>query len=81
VSARRGGEISKEVEIMAKCAVCGKSPRVGNSVSHANNKTKRRLLPNLQRVRAQVGQSVKRINVCTSCLRSGAVQKATVQNR
>jgi large subunit ribosomal protein L28 len=29
------------------CQVTGKSPRVGNNVSHANNKTKRRFLPNL----------------------------------
>jgi len=30
------------------CQVTGKAPMVGNSVSHANNKTKRRFLPNLQ---------------------------------
>jgi large subunit ribosomal protein L28 len=30
------------------CQVTGKKPRVGNHVSHANNKTKRRYLPNLQ---------------------------------
>jgi large subunit ribosomal protein L28 len=30
------------------CQVTGKRPRVGNNVSHANNKTKRRFLPNLQ---------------------------------
>jgi large subunit ribosomal protein L28 len=36
-------------EIMARvCQVTGKSPMVGNNVSHANNKTKRRFLPNLQ---------------------------------
>lgn len=31
-----------------KCPVTGKGPLVGNNVSHANNKTKRRYLPNLQ---------------------------------
>lgn len=31
-----------------KCPVTGKRPLVGNNVSHANNKTKRRYLPNLQ---------------------------------
>ncbi|CAG7600450.1 50S ribosomal protein L28 [Candidatus Vallotia tarda] len=31
-----------------KCQVTGKLPMVGNNVSHANNKTKRRFLPNLQ---------------------------------
>ena len=30
------------------CQVTGKGPMTGNNVSHANNKTKRRLLPNLQ---------------------------------
>jgi len=31
-----------------ECEVTGKGPMVGNNVSHANNKTKRRFLPNLQ---------------------------------
>jgi large subunit ribosomal protein L28 len=31
-----------------ECEVTGKKPMVGNNVSHANNKTKRRFLPNLQ---------------------------------
>lgn len=37
-----------------KCLVTGKGPMVGNKVSHANNKTKRRFLPNLQRRRIWV---------------------------
>lgn len=31
------------------CAVTGKTPMVGNNVSHANNRTRRRFMPNLQR--------------------------------
>lgn len=31
-----------------KCPITGKGPLIGNNVSHANNKTKRRYLPNLQ---------------------------------
>ena len=59
-----------------ECAICGKKPRVGNNVSHANNKTKRRFNPNLQQVRAQLKTGeVKKISVCTRCLRSGAVTK------
>jgi len=58
------------------CEVCGKKPSVGNSVSHANNRTKRRWLPNLQRVRVQTAGGTKRMRVCTRCLRSGAVVKA-----
>ena len=33
------------------CQVTGKAPMTGNNISHANNKTKRRFLPNLQRRR------------------------------
>lgn len=36
------------------CKVTGKRPMVGNNVSHANNKTKRRFLPNLQNRRIWV---------------------------
>ncbi|CAH1388273.1 50S ribosomal protein L28 [Candidatus Nitrotoga sp. M5] len=36
------------------CQVTGKRPMVGNNVSHANNRTKRRFLPNLQRRRLWV---------------------------
>ena len=59
-----------------KCDVCGKGPLVGNQVSHANNKTKKRTLPNLQRVRAVVDGSNKRIRACTRCLKAGKVVKA-----
>ncbi len=58
------------------CEICGKGPSVGQNVSHANNKTKRVILPNLQTVRAQVGGGAKRVKVCTRCLRSGKVLKA-----
>ncbi len=58
------------------CEICGKGPRAGNNVSHANNKTKRRWYPNLQNVRALVDGKPKRIRVCTRCLRSNKVQKA-----
>ncbi len=59
-----------------ECAICGKKPQTGNNVSHANNKTKRRFSPNLQQVRAKLASGqVKKIRVCTRCLRSGAVLK------
>ncbi|MBV8450904.1 MAG: 50S ribosomal protein L28, partial [Deltaproteobacteria bacterium] len=47
-----------------------------NNVSHANNKTKRRWNPNLQEVRAATVGGVKRLLVCTRCLRSGRIQKS-----
>ncbi len=56
--------------------LCGKRPKTGNNVSHANNKTKRRFIPNLQRVRANIDGTVRRIFVCTRCIRSGKVTKA-----
>jgi large subunit ribosomal protein L28 len=59
-----------------KCDLCGKGPLVGNQVSHANNKTKKRTLPNLQRVRAVVEGTHKHLRVCTRCLKAGKVTKA-----
>jgi len=55
-----------------KCEVCGKIPGNGNRVSHANNKTKRRWIPNLQvmRIRQSSGNR-KKTRVCTQCIRSG----------
>jgi len=62
---------------MAKiCAVCGKKPVVGRQHSHANNVSARRFEPNLQAVRAVINGGVKRIRVCTRCLRSNKVTKA-----
>ncbi|CAG1065178.1 50S ribosomal protein L28 [uncultured bacterium] len=61
----------------ATCEICGKGPSFGNNVSHANNKTKRRWNPNLQSVRAiQKNGSVRKIKVCSRCIRTGAVTKA-----
>jgi len=53
----------------------------GNSVSHANNATKRTWNPNLQRVRALVEGRVRNIDVCTRCLKAGKVQKAVRHRR
>ncbi|MDZ7795599.1 MAG: 50S ribosomal protein L28 [Fidelibacterota bacterium] len=62
---------------MAKvCDICGKRPVYGNSVSHSNNRNRRRWEPNLQRVRIRLNGSLKRAKVCTSCLRSDRVEKA-----
>lgn len=62
---------------MAKrCDICGKGPMSGNNVSHAHNTTRRRFLPNLQKVRAKIKGTVSQVKVCTSCLRANKVQKA-----
>ena len=57
------------------CEVCGKRPMVGNHVSHAHNKTKRRFLPNLQKIRVQTDEGVKRMRVCTSCIQANKIAK------
>jgi len=59
-----------------KCDICGKGPMSGNNVSHAHNKTRRRWMPNIQKVRMQTenGGTVH-VKACTSCIRSGAVVK------
>ncbi len=57
------------------CEICGKRPQMGNNVSHANNRTKKRWKPNLRRVRALRAGTVRFVRVCTRCLRSGAVVK------
>ena len=61
---------------MAICAVCGKQRTTGNNVSHANNRSKKLIMPNLQRMRVITKNGVKRLYVCTRCLRSGMVKKA-----
>jgi large subunit ribosomal protein L28 len=59
------------------CEICGKGPIAGHNVSHANNKTPRRWYPNLQRVRVVVNGVVRRMRVCTQCIKSNRVAKAS----
>ena len=74
---------------MRECAICGKGPVVGSQVTHRGMlKVKggvgrrtvrvnlRRFLPNLQSARVIRNGTVKRVRVCTACLRSGRVPKA-----
>lgn len=60
-----------------KCDVCGKGPVTGNNVSHSNNKTRRRWLPNLQPVRVldEATGQIRRLKVCTNCIKSNRVKK------
>ena len=71
------------------CAVCGKGPVSGRTYVHSGmpkkeggvgrrtrRKNPRRFLPNLQRVKALVEGTRRRILVCTACLKSGRVVKA-----
>lgn len=59
------------------CEVCGKKPMAGNNVSHAHNRSPRRFMPNLQRVRVMSENgTVRRIQVCTNCIKSRKIKKA-----
>ena len=65
-----------EVYMAKQCEVCGKTPVVGRVLSHAHNVRSRRFEPNLQRIRAIVNGGIRRIRVCTRCIRSNKVVKA-----
>ncbi|MBC7327284.1 50S ribosomal protein L28, partial [bacterium] len=56
--------------------ICGKGPITGSSISHSHRVIKRRFLPNLQKVRIETEEGLKRVYVCAKCLKAGKVQKA-----
>ena len=71
------------------CEICGKGPTAGRSIVQrgmAKKKggvgkkttgiTKRTFRPNLQNVRIKIGGTTKTARVCTSCIRTGKIQKA-----
>lgn len=58
------------------CDVCGKAPVFGHSVSHSHKASPKKWKPNLQLTKAQTATGVRKIWVCTRCLRSGKVAKA-----
>ena len=58
-----------------RCAICGKHPAVGNTVSHAHKLSKRRWLPNLISMRALIAGRARKVRVCTRCLKGGKVTK------
>jgi large subunit ribosomal protein L28 len=63
---------TKENTMSRRCELTGKGPMTGNNVSHANNKTKRRFLPNLNDVTLQsetLGRGVK-LRISAAALRS-----------
>ena len=64
-----------------QCDICGKNPMTGNNVSHAHNLNKRRFNPNLQKVRAVINGSPKKISACTSCIKSGKVVKKASKSK
>lgn len=66
----------------AHCDVCGKEPSFGKTVARLGTnamhrrikgKSSRMFRPNIQRVRATVNGTPKRLNACTSCIKKGKV--------
>ena len=71
------------------CEICGKGVSTGNTIVrhglekrkggiglHTTGVTKRRFLPNIQRIRVRENGCVSRRRVCTSCIKDGKVVKA-----
>lgn len=74
--------------MLKKCAICGKVPLIGRNVVRKGlakkkggtgkkivRSTKRKFLPNLQRIRILIDSHPKRVYVCTKCLKKGEIQK------
>ncbi len=57
------------------CDLCGKGPGSGNHVSKSKVMVKRRWLPNLHKIKARIGDSVKLVKVCSKCLKAQKVVK------
>ena len=64
--------LTRNFNMSQKCELSGKSPLKGHKVSHANNKTKRRFLPNLKKVKftSDILKRNLRLNVSNAAVRS-----------
>ncbi len=65
----------QEFTVAAVCDICAKKPGFGNNRPWSRKITKRRFDPNIQRVRAVINGTPKRLNVCTGCLKAGKVSR------
>lgn len=65
----------------ARCAVCGKGPQTGFSVSHSHIRNKRTFRPNLQPVRTTIDGENVRLRVCVKCIKAGKVQRVERESR
>ncbi len=61
---------------MAKCSICGKGVHFGKKVSHSHRRSNKMWKSNIKSVRCKVNGANKKMYVCTSCLRSGKVERA-----
>ncbi|MDD4364070.1 MAG: 50S ribosomal protein L28 [Atribacterota bacterium] len=60
---------------MAKCDICGKTPLFGKQISHSHKLSNRKWSVNIQKVKVVIDKTIRKVNVCTKCLKSGKVQK------
>lgn len=59
-----------------ECEICGKTPLKAAKLTFSHKQNVHRQAPNLQSVKADLNGTVKRIKVCTSCIKAGKVHKA-----
>ena len=76
VMSPEGSNKPKGGAMMAKCAICDKSVHFGNNVSHSHRKTSKMWRSNVKSVNVKVNGGAKKMYVCTSCLKSGKVERA-----
>ena len=62
--------------VMAKCAICDKGAHFGIKVSHSHRRSNKMWKSNIKKVKANINGTPQRVYVCTSCLRSGKVERA-----
>ena len=55
---------------MAKCEICGKGTTFGHSIPRSKKKTKRQFSANVQRKRVMIDGEMRRLYICTRCLRT-----------
>lgn len=58
------------------CEICGKHAVAGHSVSHSHRTVNRKFKPNIQRVTVVVDGKKRKMNVCSTCLKSGKVARS-----
>ncbi len=61
---------------MAKCAICDKGAHFGIAVSHSHRRSSKMWKSNVKSVKVNVNGAARKMYVCTSCLRSGKVERA-----
>jgi len=59
-----------------QCEICGKTPLKAAKLTFSHKQNVHRQAPNLQSVKVNLKGTIKRIKICTSCLKANKVEKA-----